>query len=163
VTRLGSALLGSALLGSARLGCQGIHTNKNIKVSAFGLGSDFDEDLMKNISEHGSGSYFFIEGSDAIPSFVNFALRGLFKLVGTDGQLKIRGLNGATVTKVYSHGDLTQPFKMDDLKQQDKRIVVCEMQVVPSAQPSDEVLEWELQYHPAVETASCNLRAPSVP
>lgn len=77
-------------------------------MSAFGLGNDFDEELMKNVAEHGSGAYFFIEGSSAIPKFVDFALKGLFKLVGTDAILRIRGLNGAVVTKIYSHGDLTK-------------------------------------------------------
>ncbi|KAL6068166.1 VWFA domain-containing protein, variant 2 [Balamuthia mandrillaris] len=137
-----------------------IYTEMDIKVSAFGLGSDFDEDLMKNIAEHGSGAYFFIEGSDAIPRFVDFALKGLFKLVGTDGLLRIRGLNGSTVTKIYSHDDLIKPFKFDDLKQEDRRAVVCELQVTPSAQPSGEVLKWELEYRPASnasETLSCTL------
>jgi hypothetical protein len=118
-------------------------------VSAFGLGKDFDENLMKNIAEHGSGAYFFIEGSAAIPSFVEFALKGLFKLVGTDSAIKMRGFNGAVVTKIFSHADPVKPYKFDDLKQNDRRSVVCELQVTPSAQPSEEVLQWELEYKPA--------------
>ncbi len=130
-------------------------------MSAFGLGNDFDEELMKSIAEHGSGAYFFIEGSAAIPRFVDFALKGLFKLVGTDAGLKIRGLNGAVVTKIYSHpGDLTKPYQFGDLKQDDHRSAVCELQITPSVQPSEEVLTWELEYRPASnaeETLSCTL------
>lgn len=126
-----------------------IYTERDTKVSAFGLGNDFDEELMKSIAEHGSGAYFFIEGSAAIPRFVDFALKGLFKLVGTDAGLKIRGLNGAVVTKIYSHHDLTKPYQFGDLKQDDHRSAVCELQVTPSVQPSEEVLTWELEYRPA--------------
>ena len=79
-----------------------------MKVSAFGLGDDFDEELMKGIAEQGSGAYFFIEGSSAIPQFTSFALKGLFKLVGSDALLTLRGLNGGVVKKIYGHADPLQ-------------------------------------------------------
>ena len=139
-------------------------------MSAFGLGDDFDEELMKGIAEQGSGAYFFIEGSSAIPQFTSFALKGLFKLVGSDALLTLRGLNGGVVTKIYGHSDPSQrthppsspttpsltplysttAYKLDDLVQDNERKVICDLDVTPTAsKDSEEVLHYELSYRPA--------------
>eukprot|EP01130_Rhizamoeba_saxonica_P006203 TRINITY_DN2464_c2_g1_i2.p1 TRINITY_DN2464_c2_g1~~TRINITY_DN2464_c2_g1_i2.p1 ORF type:complete len:348 (-),score=89.48 TRINITY_DN2464_c2_g1_i2:690-1733(-) len=48
--------------------------SQKILISAFGLGSDFDEELMRGIAECGRGVYFYIEGSGAINNFVKHAI-----------------------------------------------------------------------------------------
>jgi len=127
-----------------------ICTELDIKVSAFGLGNDFDEELMKGIAEHGCGSYFFIEGSNAIAQFTSFALKGLFKLVGSDACLTVRGLNGGVVKKIYGQPDLLKPFKLDDLVQGNERKVICDLDITPNASAeSEDVLKYELTYRPA--------------
>jgi len=130
-----------------------IYKEQDVKVSAFGLGDDFDEELMKGIAEQGSGAYFFIEGSSAIPQFTSFALKGLFKLVGSDALLTLRGRNGGVVKKIYGHSDLLQPYKLDDLIQDNERKVICDLDVTPTAsKDSEEVLHYELSYRPASST-----------
>jgi len=130
-----------------------IKREQDVKVSAFGLGDDFDEELMKGIAEQGSGAYFFIEGSSAIPQFTSFALKGLFKLVGSDALLTIRGLNGGVVKKIYGHSDLKEPYKLDDLVQDNERKVICDLEVNPTAsKDSEEVLRYELSYCPPSST-----------
>jgi len=127
-----------------------IYTELDVKVSAFGLGDDFDEELMKGLAEYGCGAYFFIEGSSAIPQFTSFALKGLFKLVGTDALLSIRGKNGGIVKKICGHEDLLKPYKLDDLVQDNERKVICDLDITPNASVDDEdVLHYELSYRPA--------------
>jgi len=124
-----------------------VYTELDVKVSAFGLGDDFDEELMKGLAEYGCGAYFFIEGSSAIPQFTSFALKGLFKLVGTDALLAIRGKNGGIVKKIYGHEDLLKPYKLDDLVQDNERKVICDLDVTPNALVDEEnVLHYELSY-----------------
>jgi len=134
-----------------------IYTEQDVKVSAFGLGDDFDEELMKGLAEYGCGAYFFIEGSSTIPQFTTFALKGLFKLVGTDALLSIRGKNGGIVKQIYGHEDLLKPYKLDDLVQDNERKVICDLDVTPNAAAeSEEVLHYELSYRAANETSEDN-------
>jgi len=124
-----------------------IYTELDIKVSAFGLGNDFDEEIMKGISDKGRGSYFFIEGSKAIPQFVGIALKGILKLVGSDAILRIRGLKGSVVSKIYGHKDLVKGAELGDLSQDDTRRVVCELEVKPTGgEKEEEITSYTLKY-----------------
>jgi len=128
-----------------------IHDEQDVQVSAFGLGDDFDEELMKGIAENGSGTYFFIEGSDAIPTFTNFALKGLLKLAASDAVLNVRGLNGGVVTKIYGQtGSIAKGKQLDDLTQNNTRKAICTVQITPSkGVDAEEILHYELSYRPA--------------
>jgi len=124
-----------------------IYTELDIKVSAFGLGNDFDEEIMKGIADKGRGSYFFIEGSQAIPQFVGIALKGILKLVGSDAVLRIRGLKGSVVSKIYGHKDLIKGAELGDLSQDDVRRVVCELEVKPSSgEKEEEIASYSLKF-----------------
>jgi len=123
-----------------------IYTKNKIKVSAFGLGDDFDEELMKGIAEVGNGAYFFIEGSATIPKFVEGALSGLLRTFGSDAVLKIRGANGGIVKQIYGY-DLMAGATFGDLRADNVRAVVCEMEVKPDAKlAEEEILKYELRY-----------------
>jgi len=132
-----------------------IYSREDIKISAFGLGDDFDEELMKSIAEYGCGAYFFIEGSAAIPKFVASALTGLLELVASDTLLQIRGMNGGVVNKIYGHKDLVKGAMLDDLRADNVRSVVCELEVRPSASSQEEeVVTYHLTYRPAGKEAA---------
>lgn len=62
----------------------GIHlANALFQVSAFGLGLDFDEDLMHGIAREGRGDYYFISCAEEITKFMSQALKGIQSLMGT--------------------------------------------------------------------------------
>jgi len=122
-----------------------VYTQKKTRLSAFGIGNDFDEELMKSLAEYGNGSYFFIYGLKAIPEFVNFALKGLTKIVGSDTSLSVQGVNGGVVTAIYSQekSALISGVRLDDLRQENSRMVVAQLEVTPSRPASSNLQEAE--------------------
>jgi len=66
------------------------YAEDGIAVSTFGVGADFNEDLMTNLAEHGRGNYYFIEKSDEIPSIFKEELSGLLSVVAQNTKVKIK-------------------------------------------------------------------------
>lgn len=62
---------------------------ENIAISTFGVGVDFNEDLMTNLAENGKGNYYFIESADAIPNIFKKELEGLLSVVAQNTRLHI--------------------------------------------------------------------------
>jgi len=122
-----------------------IYVKSQITVSAFGLGDDFDEELMRGIADKGNGAYFFIEGAESIPAFVDFALKYILKMVGMGAFLKVRGTNGAIVTKIYGH--TVEGAKLGDLREENIRTVLVKLNVKGDVvQGEVPVLNYELVY-----------------
>ena len=58
-------------------------------LSTFGVGADFNELLMTNLSEYGGGNYYFIGKPDEIPAIFAKELSGLLSVVAQNAQLSI--------------------------------------------------------------------------
>jgi Ca-activated chloride channel homolog len=63
---------------------------EGIALSTFGVGADFNEVLMTNLSEHGGANYYFIDSPDKIPSIFAQELQGLLAVVAQNARLDIR-------------------------------------------------------------------------
>ncbi|MCY3413445.1 MAG: VWA domain-containing protein [Candidatus Heimdallarchaeota archaeon] len=119
--------------------------NKGINVSAFGIGDDFNEDMMKMIAEIGAGDFFFIENADSIPSIVSEGLDGLLTVVSSNTVLKVRGKEGVTVTKIYSYS--LDGATLGDLRDDETRQVVLELEVKPEMMKNEELISYKLEYN----------------
>ena len=81
------------------------NTKDNISISTFGVGLDYNENLMTPLAELGNGNYYFIEKADAIADIFKQELEGLFSVVAQkvrfvmefpDDKLKVAKVVGAT-------------------------------------------------------------------
>jgi Ca-activated chloride channel homolog len=83
------------------------HTD-NITLSTFGLGHEFNEQLMHNLAESGAGNYYYIEKpADASIDFGN-EIKLLLGVAAKDAKLKINfPAKYLTLTRVYGH-----PYKV---------------------------------------------------
>jgi Mg-chelatase subunit ChlD len=72
-----------------------------ITLHTFGYGSDHDSGLLRALSNAGSGSYYFVEGVDAIRGAFGDCLGGILSVVAQNLQLIIEAENGAVITKVH--------------------------------------------------------------
>jgi Ca-activated chloride channel homolog len=61
-----------------------------IVLSTFGVGSDFNEDLMSTVADYGRGNYYFINDPDRIPRIFAEELRGIRALAGQNTKVKVR-------------------------------------------------------------------------
>jgi Ca-activated chloride channel family protein len=68
--------------------------NKNrkdgITISTFGVGNDFNENLMTDIADYGKGNYYYIRNSSDIPEIFASELKGIRNLVGQGTKMKIK-------------------------------------------------------------------------
>ena len=74
-----------------------------ITLSTFGVGADFNEDLMLNLAEYGSGNYYFIEQPDMIPQIFSKELSGLLSVVAQNAILNVKLPASVEVKAVYGY------------------------------------------------------------
>ncbi len=112
-----------------------------IRISAMGLGRDYDEDLMQAVAENGGGRYYYIEHPTQMARVFQEELGSLFDTVARDVEIRFSGT--AIVRKVevvgYDDASGTRETKrgLDDVFGGEKRAVLLRMEV--SAPPSGRV------------------------
>lgn len=67
-----------------------MNNKEGIVLSTFGVGSDFNENLMSTIADYGRGNYYFINSPDRIPRIFAEELRGIKSLAGQDTKVKVK-------------------------------------------------------------------------
>jgi len=121
---------------------------EGVNTTSFGIGSDFNEELMKGLAESGRGLYFFIDSGESVVPLVRKAFDGIFTVIGTNAVFKVRGKNGAIVKRIVGNHDLLKGASLSDLMEDDLITVLVEVDV-PSAASSQDFLTYELKYKPA--------------
>jgi Ca-activated chloride channel homolog len=61
-----------------------------ITISTFGVGNDFNENLMTDIADYGKGNYYYIRNSHEIPEIFASELRGIRNLAAQGTKLRVR-------------------------------------------------------------------------
>jgi Ca-activated chloride channel homolog len=90
----------------------------HITLSAFGVGADFNELLMTNLAEYGSGNYYFIDSPDKIPAIFAKELQGLLSVVAQNTSLHVRFPNrNLAVSQVFGFpGEVKNDELVFDIK-----------------------------------------------
>eukprot|EP00026_Physarum_polycephalum_P002734 Phypoly_transcript_02742.p1 GENE.Phypoly_transcript_02742~~Phypoly_transcript_02742.p1 ORF type:complete len:838 (+),score=174.48 Phypoly_transcript_02742:114-2627(+) len=104
--------------------------DEKIITSTFGIGADFNYEIMDGIAKSGHGSYFFIDESENIPRLVDKGLRGLTSLLATDALLKIKPANGVKILKVFGHKAVDE-IPVGDLRFGDLKQTLLEVEIDP--------------------------------
>lgn len=97
-----------------------------IALSTFGVGADFNEDLMTALAEHGRGNYWFIDTPDKIPAIFQQELNGLLAVVAQNATITVDfPQDRFTVTQVFgaehSSSDGRVTFQLNDLYSGEER------------------------------------------
>jgi hypothetical protein len=111
---------------------------QGITTSTFGIGTDFDESLMRGIAESGTGRYKFLATARDIPKIVSKSVHDLLDLYASEVALDIRGGEHTIVTRVYGSDDddgsaAEAPglIHLGDLHNANDRLVLAELEVSP--------------------------------
>jgi Ca-activated chloride channel family protein len=67
-----------------------LNRRDGITLSTFGVGNDFNENLMTDIADYGKGNYYYIRNSYDIPEIFASELRGIRNLAAQGTKLKVR-------------------------------------------------------------------------
>ncbi len=106
-----------------------------IALSTFGVGADFNEELMRNLSEYGGGNYYFIETPDKIPQIFAEELSGLLSVVAQNAKLSILFPNEYfKCTKVYGYpAEINQhevKVNFNDVFSEEKKAVLVKFELL---------------------------------
>jgi Ca-activated chloride channel family protein len=128
---------------------------EGIALSTFGVGADYNEDLMTNLSEYGGGNYYFIESADKIPEMFAHELQGLLAVVAQRTQVSIRVPRGVKFSQVFGYlsevqGD-TVTINFNDVFSEEEKPVVVEFELTDQAE-GDLTFISTLSYEDVVET-----------
>jgi Ca-activated chloride channel family protein len=80
---------------------QGKNRNDGISISTFGIGRNYNEDLMTSMAESGTGNYYFIDNPEQIAGIFRKELTGLNEVLAQNAELKIIIPDFVNIDKVY--------------------------------------------------------------
>jgi len=127
-----------------------LNRDEGIVVSTFGVGTDFNEDLMTDIAEYGRGNYYYIKDSEQIPDIFAQELNGIRTLVGQNTKVTVKFPSRNLILKrVYGYpydsenGIVTIDFK--DMFSGQVKSVLLKFDIVRPLSPGVE-FENELTY-----------------
>ena len=74
------------------------YRTEGVSTSTFGLGADFDEELLTSIATHGGGHFYFIEQAGQIADFLASELGEVLDVVARDAVFEVSAGPGVDVT-----------------------------------------------------------------
>lgn len=109
----------------------------NVSISTFGVGSDYNENLMASIATQGRGHYEFIESPEDLPRIFDQELQGISSLMAKDTQLEITFPEEAMeLDKVYQFSNKVKGNKividLADMFAKDQRGVLIRFKTKPN-------------------------------
>lgn len=103
-----------------------------IGLSTFGVGADFNEVLMTNLSEYGGANYYYIDSPEKIPEIFAQELEGLLSVVAQSTYLTVKLPNTVKCTKVYGYPaeikDGNVFIRFNDVFSEEEKGVVLELE-----------------------------------
>ena len=79
------------------------YTEEGIALSTFGLGADYNEDLLTMLAEIGRANYYFIDNPDKIPTIFASELKGLLSVVAQNAWVEVSIPPQLECIKVYGY------------------------------------------------------------
>lgn len=87
------------------------YQEEGIALSTFGLGADYNEDLLTMLAETGRANYYFIDSADKIPQLFARELKGLLSVVAQNAWAQVSIPEGLECLHVYGY-----PYEIKDGK-----------------------------------------------
>jgi len=115
-----------------------LRARPDLSVHCFGYGSNHQSDLLRGISEAGSGSYYFLQNNDDIRSAFGDCLGGVLSVVAQNLVLEVQAQGDARIRKVH-HPSVEcleegrrYAIRFNDLYGEEERDVLVSMHVPPA-------------------------------
>ena len=140
-------------------------TQRGISTSAFGLGADFDEDLMGAMAGSGDGTLAFIESPGQLADLYASELQGLATTLGKRVSIGIRAKNGTVLVDVLNDLDATKAgnFRLPNLRSGQELNVGVRLQL-PAWAPNQELLSVRLAWDaPGASERQCLIQMLTLP
>ena len=122
----------------------------NIAISTFGVGNDYNEDLMTAMAENGNGNYYFIQKPSEIAGIFRKELNGLMEVVAQNTMLTITVPNNVTVNEVYGYSHIQRgnkiSIKLNDVFSKETKGILMKYRVSSNPQVNRMSFYTQLSY-----------------
>ncbi len=85
---------------------------KGIQVTTFGVGTDFDEDMMSGIADASAGNYYFIESPTQVAGIFEKERNALTTVCAKNTRLEVNLRNAVDLVEVYGYSYQTDQGKI---------------------------------------------------
>ncbi len=149
--------------GLANTGITNSHQLKNIvseknragfTISTFGVGLNFNEDLLTTLAEFGGANYYYIESPEKIANIFANELQGLLSVVAQNASLKIELEDGVELIDVFGYSfEKTAKqvsIKLNDIFSEEIKTVLVKLNLPSSHNNEIKVCDVSLQYDDVV-------------
>ncbi|MBV4359757.1 vWA domain-containing protein [Pinibacter aurantiacus] len=110
------------------------YKENGIALSTFGLGADYNEDLLTLLAETGRANYYFIKQADQIPGIFANELKGLLSVVAQNAAVSVTLPDGMECEKVYGYPyelkNNKVEIKFNDIYANDEKAVLIKLKPV---------------------------------
>lgn len=134
-----------------------------VNLSTFGLGEDFEEDLLQAMAEAGGGNFYYIETPDQIPGIFEQELTGLLNIVAQNLSVRVKPGQGVAVTGVLGYSFTSGEgvsVNLQDIYSGETKLLLLELVISPLAVGEQRLLSVEVDYADVRENlALVNLQA----
>ncbi|MCK5534248.1 VWA domain-containing protein [bacterium] len=108
-------------------------SRQGISISSFGVGVQFNEDLMLLLAEYGAGNYYYIDQPGNIANMFDKELKGLLAVVAQDVSLQIEIPKQVKLEEIYGYlfkqkGNKVK-IKLNDVFAREKKIIILKLKV----------------------------------
>lgn len=155
VLLLSDGLANSGITDPLRL--KNIAKEKNsldLTLSTFGVGSDFNEDLMTSLAEFGGGNYYFIDNLDDISTIFSQELFGLLSVVAQNASIRLDLREGVTCMQTFGYpctqSGRTISVKLNDVFSEEEKTVLFKLSVPAGSNTPLTVGELQVVYDDVV-------------
>jgi len=145
--------------GLANTGITNPHQLKNIvtdknrngyTLSTFGVGSDFNEDLMTSLAEFGGANYYFINNAEEIPQIFSNELQGLLSVVAQNVTLEINLNNGVQIIDVFGYSYESEhhviKIKLNDMFSEEQKSILVKLSLPKMTYAKEDLCNIRLTY-----------------
>ena len=121
-----------------------------ITISTFGIGDDFDEDMLVSIADAASGEFYYIKSADDIPSFIEKEFQGLLMTVASNIKLSVIPAQGVSIQRILGvslEDQKLQTFKLGDLRSGNNRLILLDL-MISSGKPEakEEIVKFKVEW-----------------
>ena len=131
---------------------------KGIRISAMGLGRDYDEDLMQAIAENGGGRYYYIEQPSQMARIFQDELGSLFETCARDISLEFIASVGVRNVEIVGYDEARQGTTirhgLEDVYAGEKRSILLRLDVDAPASGTLDLGRLALRYRAAASGES---------
>ncbi|TMB06176.1 MAG: VWA domain-containing protein [Deltaproteobacteria bacterium] len=115
-------------------------------VSTFGIGEDYDEDLLAALAAQGGGRTRFIHSASELEPAMRAELTRAARTVARDVRLEVRGSSGTRVVRVLGYGADGGSIRLPDFAAGEERRVLVKLSLAPAAEGEGEVARVALSF-----------------